>query len=84
MRKQDSVCEICDHNMFGRCAFHCDCFYKIRSTEECDQFDVIPDDDDDEDDDDEEIEGVIDCPRCGGNAYWVGSGYECDDCGWCS
>ena len=27
--------------------------------------------------------GFIDCPQCGGNAYWNGMEFECDDCGWC-
>ena len=27
--------------------------------------------------------GFIDCPQCGGDAYWNGMEFVCDECGWC-
>ncbi len=45
-------------------------------------YNYTSDDFDDEVEFDEDFDSVIDCPQCGGDAYWNGSEYECDDCGW--
>ena len=79
-----SACSICDHNLGRRCGYDYDCFGSVRYPEDCDEFDYCDDDDDDDDDDDEDDDDVIECEQCGGDAYWNGSCYECEECGWCS
>lgn len=37
----------------------------------------------DDDDDDFDVTEEKTCPECGADAYWTGSNYECDECGWC-
>lgn len=83
------ACEVCN-NCIERnypwyyCACDNDDFGDISSPDDCDEFvykedDCFDDDDDDDTDDTDEIE----CPRCGDDAQWNGSEYECDNCGWC-
>lgn len=83
-----NACEVCDH-----CAktkypwFTCLCnnekFGKVDNTNDCEEFELAQYDDDfDEDDDDFYRPSSIECPRCGSDAYDIGNGYECDNCGW--
>lgn len=57
-------------------------FGEIEYPEDCDDF-IEPDDDDSLDDDDFNPNEPIECPVCGNDAYWEGSNYECEQCGWC-
>lgn len=85
MINENSVCMICDHNLYNkRCGLmYYDLFMKALRMSECDGYEASDDDEDEDDWDDNENDDVIDCPNCGDNAYWNGSEYVCDDCGWC-
>lgn len=80
---ENSVCDICDHNLGFRCGMQNSCYGNVESISDCDDFDYM-DDSDDDDDSDEPInvtEPIV-CPVDGGDAYWDGDCYVCE-CGWC-
>lgn len=84
MRASDNcLCNYCDHNLnWHRCGCDNEDFLSndLTDPDDCEDFDPGDDDDDDDDDNGDD---VIECPNCRGDAYWNGSEYECDDCGWC-
>lgn len=84
MRLEDSVCNICDHNIGdSRCGCDNSNWCQVQYPDDCDDFEYMDEDDDDDDDDDDGDDESIECPQCGSDAYWNGSNYECEDCGWC-
>lgn len=87
----------CDHlKACGICAncmekkhpwYHCytgnENFGEISSPNDCEDF-IYPEDENSDDDEyDFNPNETIECRRCGSDAYWEGSCYECDNCGWC-
>lgn len=80
------VCNNCIERNFPWyiCACGNDNFGDISFPDDCDEFEYKDDDYfDDDDDDDDDVADEIECPRCGDDAHWNGSEYECDNCGWC-
>ena len=83
------ACEYCDHCFEKRhpwyyCSLGNDNFGDISDLDECDE--SVPSDDDDDDfgdDDDFDPTEPISCEKCGADAFWNGSCYQCDECGWC-
>ncbi|MBW4727051.1 hypothetical protein [Prevotella nigrescens] len=81
------ACEECDNCLeknypYYYCARNNDNFGDISYPEDCDEYadsGYYNDDDEEVPDRNEPIE----CPRCGNDAYWGGSNYECEQCGWC-
>ena len=73
------ACQTCRHSYAGWCGLDEDREYPVRRCSDYDEY--CGDDDDDDDDYDNEDEA--ECPNCGGDAYWTGDCYECDDCGYC-
>lgn len=81
----EALCDICGNNRDDKyCIARNSNFMdsSMSSKDDCDDFEFM-DDDDDDDDDDTDYTDPIECPNCHGDAYWNGSEYECDDCGWC-
>ena len=73
------ICQTCRHSYAGWCGL--DNEYPVRR---CSDYEECVDDDWDDDngyDDDDDMEA--ECPNCGGDAYWSGDCYECDECGYC-
>lgn len=83
------ACEICGNCLEERhpwyyCANKNDCFGDIQYPEDCDDYVELDDDEDEyEDDDDFDPNEPVECPVCGNDAFWEGSNYECEQCGWC-
>ena len=83
------ACEICGNCLEKRhpwyyCANENDCFGDIQYPEDCDDYVELDDDEDEyEDDDDFDPNEPVECPVCGNDAFWEGSNYECEQCGWC-
>lgn len=82
------ACEICANCVEQRHPwYYCGCgnedFGDIDYPNECDDFEHLDDDEDEDEYDDFDPNEPIECPRCGDDAYWNGSNYECDNCGWC-
>lgn len=83
------ACEICGNCLEERhawyyCANENDCFGDIQYPEDCDDYVELDDDEDEyEDDDDFDPNEPVECPVCGNDAFWEGSNYECEQCGWC-
>lgn len=83
------ACEICGNCLeeihpWYYCANENDCFGDIQYPEDCDDYVELDDDEDEyEDDDDFDPNEPVECPVCGNDAFWEGSNYECEQCGWC-
>ena len=82
------ACEICGNCLEKKhpwyfCANGNDNFGEISYPEDCDDYVELDDEDEIDDDDDFDPNEPIECPVCGSDAYWEGSCYECDQCGWC-
>ena len=83
------ACEICGNCLEERhpwyyCANENDSFGDIQYPEDCDDYVELDDDEDEyEDDDDFDPNEPVECPVCGNDAFWEGSNYECEQCGWC-
>ena len=79
------ACEICDHNFGDRCGCWNDCYGSVRYPDDCEDFDYCDDDDgeDEDDDDDEDYTSSCTCHNCGGDAYWDGEFWVCNECGRC-
>ena len=83
------ACEICGNCLEERhpwyyCANENDCFGDIQYPEDCDDYVELDDDEDEyEDNDDFDPNEPVECPVCGNDAFWEGSNYECEQCGWC-
>lgn len=84
----DGACDCCIHARENRngdfyCTCHQDDYFPAAAWDdddsECPSYKPDPDCFDNDDDDDD----CIECPNCGDDAYWNGSEYECDNCGWC-
>ncbi|WP_368336406.1 hypothetical protein [Parabacteroides merdae] len=82
------ACEIC-----GNCVEHhhpyyfCGCengnFGDVNFPNQCEDYADVNDEDNDEEMDDFNPNKSVECPECGSDAYWNGTNYECDNCGWC-
>lgn len=83
--KACQICGNCIEQIFPNyyCAKDNDSFGNIRYPKYCDDFVEKKDEDEDDVCDDFNPKVPIDCPNCGNNAYWDGSCYVCNDCGWC-
>jgi hypothetical protein len=82
------ACEICGNCLEKKhpwyfCANDNDNFGEISYPEDCDDYVELDDEDEIDDDDDFDPNESIECPVWGSDAYWEGSCYECDQCGWC-
>lgn len=84
---ENSVCFYCDHCIGYIHGYYCGCgnddFGDIENTDECDDFEQTDNEEEDDDNDDFDPTEPIECPRCGNDAYWEGSCYKCEQCGWC-
>lgn len=83
------ACEICGNCLEKRhpwyyCANDNDCFGDIQYPEDCDDYVELDDEEDGYDDDDDfDPNEPVECHECGNDAFWGGSIYECEQCGWC-
>lgn len=81
----ESLCDVCGNNVNDRfCSANNSNFMdsSMSSTDDCDDYEFLDDDGEDDNGDNTDYTEPIDCPGCGGDAYWNGSEYECDECGW--
>ena len=82
------ACEICANCMEKKhpwyyCFTGNNNFGNICMPKDCEGFMHLDLEDDSDDDYVLNPNETIECPRCGNDAYWEGSCYECDNCGWC-
>ena len=81
------ACEICANCMEKKHPwYHCytgnENFGEISNPNDCEYF-IYPEDENSDDDEyDFNPNETVECRRCGSDAYWEGSCYECDNCGW--
>ena len=68
--------EFCIHNDGEQCMMDVEDYDNIFDEDECDDFE------EDEDLDDDDRPEIIECPRCGSDAYLELGEYMCDNCGW--
>ncbi len=80
---EECACDICNYNLDWRCGLNHSDFKEIETPDDCDDFELMEDYDDDDEDDEEDFPEVVDCPNCDSDAYWNGSEYECENCGYC-
>ena len=83
------ACEICGNCLEKRhpwcyCTKDNDCFGNIQYPEDCDDYVDLDDDEDGcHDAEDFDPNEPVECPECDNDAFWEGSKYECEQCGWC-
>ena len=82
------ACELCDHcfekkHPWYYCRLYKDEFGEISDPNDCEDFEELYYEDEDDNDNDIDPNVPVECPRCGNDAYWGGSNYECGQCGWC-
>ncbi|UKI46610.1 MAG: hypothetical protein L6V92_03085 [Phocaeicola vulgatus] len=88
VKLEPSACFICG-NCIGRnhpwyyCAIGSGNFGKIKRTDECEDYADLEEEEDDDDGGEFDPNETVECPICYGDAYWEGTCYECDNCGWC-
>ena len=82
------ACEICGNCIEKKhpwyyCFINSDNFGNIGMPNDCEGFRHLDlEDNSDDDEYDFNPNETVECPRCGNYAYWEGSCYECDNCGW--
>lgn len=82
------ACEICGNCMeknhpWYYCYTGNNNFGNISNTNDCEDFIYLEDEDIDDNEDDFNPNDPIECRECGEDAYWEGTNYVCDNCGWC-
>lgn len=82
------ACQICGNSIEKQhpwyyCSENNDNFGNINYPKECDDYIELEEDELEEYNNFFDPTKSVECPYCGSDAYWGGSNYECDQCGWC-